>query len=291
MRKEFFPRITSALINRFNTHLKGPVTRKTNHIRALRLKKKVLAEKPTLTAMIRVRNGEEFLRPSVLSVIEVCDEIVIVDNLSTDSTPDIIKDLEQVNSNKVKPFSYDHNVVPVGEEHARLEETDPHSVRLTQNFYNWCLEKCNGTFVLKWDDDMILSERGKLEIADFLSSRFLIHRFGGENLSSDKFHTLTRKAGIENRIFPKLNHTYVGCDYTFVKSASGLRFAGQKLQSWVLQTDVLEEKNPLYIHLKYCKRNPGSTQSPDFRKNLEPLLKKGEPLSEELREDLARYID
>ncbi len=40
-----------------------------------------------ISAMMRVKNEEEFLAASVLSIADFVDEIVIIDNLSTDNTP------------------------------------------------------------------------------------------------------------------------------------------------------------------------------------------------------------
>jgi hypothetical protein len=40
----------------------------------------------------------------------------------------------------------------------------------------------------------------------------------------------------------------------------------------------LSTEEPLYAHLKYCKKEPGSDQSPEFRKELESRIAIAGPL-------------
>ena len=49
----------------------------------------------TISAMTRIRNEEEFLEEAVLSIIDIFDEIILIDNLSDDKTPAIISALVQ----------------------------------------------------------------------------------------------------------------------------------------------------------------------------------------------------
>jgi glycosyltransferase involved in cell wall biosynthesis len=108
-----------------------------------------------ISAMIRVRDGEEFLLASVLSIMDAVDEVVIVDNMSKDSTPEIIARLVACHPDRVKSFYYPHDCVRIGEDFRNLYHQDSHSPRLATVYSNWCLARCSNPFVMKWDDDMI----------------------------------------------------------------------------------------------------------------------------------------
>jgi len=153
-------------------------------------KKKV---KP-ISALIRVRNGEEFLEPAIESIIAFVDEVVVVNNCSHDNTPRIIERLAGRHPSIVRSLQYDHDVATVGEESAALFRSDPRSPRLLHNYNNWCIAQCSYPFILKWDDDMIATGELTEEIKKFRCSPYLQFDFGGENVASDYEHFLTWKA-------------------------------------------------------------------------------------------------
>ena len=139
----------------------------------------------SISAMIRVKNGEEFLKESIESIISVCDEVVIINNRSTDKTSEVIKGLQRLYSKKIKVYKYDHDVTKVGEDSYDLYKIDPKSPKLTHNFYNWCLEKTSYPFILKWDDDMIATDELIKSIISFKRSKYLQYNFGGVNVAPD----------------------------------------------------------------------------------------------------------
>jgi uncharacterized protein YnzC (UPF0291/DUF896 family) len=114
-----------------------------------------LNRRKKITAMIRVKNENEFLFASVLSKAHLVDEIVIIDNLSTDRTPEEVEQLRRELGSKVKTYSYPYEVARMGEDYHALQRNDPKSPGLLHNVYNWCLAKCRMTFIMKWDGDMI----------------------------------------------------------------------------------------------------------------------------------------
>ncbi|MFM8807540.1 MAG: hypothetical protein ACKOJB_01300, partial [Chthoniobacterales bacterium] len=91
--------------------------------------------------------------------------------------------------------------------------------------------------------------------------------FGGHNLSADREHVLTWTAGIEPRVYPKSSTR-------FIRSAGAAAngYEGETEDTMLFSENVLVSQEPLYAHLKYCKRNPGSNQSPEFRKELESRI-------------------
>jgi glycosyltransferase involved in cell wall biosynthesis len=245
-------------------------------------------QKP-LSALIRVRDGGEFLAVATESIIEAVDEVVLVDNRSQDDTPKIIERLAARYPDKIRSFRYDHDVVPVGEDSYNLDKEQPRSPRLAHNYSNWCMARCRHPFVLKWDDDMIATRQLIGEIEKFKSSRFLQFDFGGHNISADFKQVLEWKAGIEPRIFPA-NTKFSMVDFAgVVKSGKSGKYAGDALSPWVAEKYRLRSEEELYAHLKYCKRNPGKNQSAGFRQELETEIRPGGAIPDEFLLTLERF--
>jgi hypothetical protein len=232
-----------------------------------------------ITAMVRVKNEAQFLAPSILSIAGLVDEVIIVDNQSTDATPEIIAGLSRTLGPKLKTFSYDHAVTRVGSEFNELLRADPGSPRLLSNYYNWCLARCSLPFVMKWDGDMIALKEFSGALGRFKKSPCLQFDFGGHNLSSDCKSLLTWAAGIEPRIFPK----------AFFKFGGG-SYGGEQLEGWVNPRNILHVEKPLYAHMKYCKADPGSNQTPEFRKSLEAGIQIAGPTPTEVSQDVEHWL-
>src|SRR5208282_2632090 len=66
-----------------------------------------------ISAMMRVKNEEAFLRASAESILPLVDEIVIIDNDSTDATPRIARDLARSHPGKIRVCHYPHAVARV----------------------------------------------------------------------------------------------------------------------------------------------------------------------------------
>ena len=102
-----------------------------------------------ISALLRVKDEEEFIAPCLLSIEHFFDEIVIALNGCTDSTPQIIKEL---NLSKVKVLEYPFNLHHNGPGHDEIAEN---SIRDNAYFYNWTLSKSRYQNVCKWDGDMV----------------------------------------------------------------------------------------------------------------------------------------
>ena len=88
-----------------------------------------------ISGFMRVRNEEEWLSLSVESHIPFLDEIIIVYNRCTDSTPEIANDLMKKYPNKVKAIMYEPDVYPQGSKEAiSLPINSEHSLA---NYYNF----------------------------------------------------------------------------------------------------------------------------------------------------------
>ncbi len=53
-------------------------------------------EIPKIVAMYRIKNGERWLKKSIESIVDVCSEIVVFDDCSSDKTVDICKEFKKV---------------------------------------------------------------------------------------------------------------------------------------------------------------------------------------------------
>ena len=170
-----------------------------------------------LSAMLRVKNEEKCIQSCVESIINVFDEVVIIDNNSTDSTLEIVSKLmeSEIFKEKIKLFSYPHSIARCGAENSSTPEDSVHSLAY---FYNWCLGKCSYSVVCKWDADMLLSSsiKYKLFLKTFLS-KFVTENewtLGGLPIQTiyideeNKSYRATNEVNSEIRVFPNSSNVY-----------------------------------------------------------------------------------
>lgn len=121
---------------------------------------------PGISAMLRVKNEEKKITPCLESIKDIFDEIIIVNNNSTDKTKELIKDFINTNKTKnIKLWDYPINVSRCGKDN---ESTPEHSIHSLAYFYNWCLSKCTKKWVFKWDGDMVLPKSSSTDALKIL---------------------------------------------------------------------------------------------------------------------------
>jgi glycosyltransferase involved in cell wall biosynthesis len=262
-----------------------------------------------VSAMVRVRNEEDFLYPAVESIVDYVDEIVIVDNVSTDRTPLIIEALRREHPDKVVYYQYPHEIRKVGRENWELASSPEgrSSPHLSANYYNWCLRRCTKPFILKWDGDMIATEAFYRALEEWRLSYKPIMVFHGANVHPDMEHLVAAKvsdreklmasltvAGFprwvtsltydssEPRLFPRLLAKYdKSLGWTQRLSSPYLDLFGSRCCHRV--------QDACFLHLKFCKRDPYSGYSPDLREVISANVTVGPPLSREARQLLHRW--
>jgi hypothetical protein len=236
-----------------------------------------------ITAMIRVRNEEQFLAPAVRSIAGLVDEIVIVDNRSIDRTPAIVASLARTFRKKVTALRYRHTVGRVGAETWALVDAGGRSPRLSAQYYNWCLAHCTGPYVLKWDGDMVALDTLARALEAWRRSRAQVLVMNGVNVHPDRRHAIAarstdREALLGRLAVPGLPRWATSLTYDYpeprlfpkhgARYTTRLRWT-QELASPFLTAPLRERcvttlARPAYLHMKFCKRDPVSTYSTDL---------------------------
>lgn len=121
--------------------------------------------KKGLSVMLRVKNEELGIVQCIESIIDLCTELVVIDNKSTDQTVQLVNQIisSHAGGHKIKVHHYPFQVARCGRDHDGTPEDSVHSLSY---YYNWCLDKCSCGTVIKWDADMVVS-KNKGSRADF----------------------------------------------------------------------------------------------------------------------------
>ena len=112
-----------------------------------------IKEKNGYSALIRIKNEEETIEKCILDIVDLIDEVIVVDNGSTDNTLNIIKKLEAMYDN-VYVYKYNISIPRYGSEHIEnyKKNTIEKNNTLT-NYYNWTASKATYNKKIKWDGD------------------------------------------------------------------------------------------------------------------------------------------
>ncbi len=174
-----------------------------------------------ISLIIRAKNEEPNIKQCIESVVDLVDEIILVDNNSTDNTLNLMKFYESKYEN-VKVYQYKINVSKVGIEHKNALANKNKNTLST--FYNWCLSKTTKYNVFKWDADFICIRNNFIQLVNKYNlknrnDKFAIW-FTGKTLfeNNNKFYLNYNSFYNEYRIFSYKNNFewYDGntCEYT-----------------------------------------------------------------------------
>ena len=105
-----------------------------------------------LSLLIRAKNEEENIIACIESVVDLVDEIIFVNNNSSDQTLSIIEKLS-LQYNHIKVYNYFIDVPRAGKDHQEAVKSNNKNTLGT--YYNWCLSKSTMKHVIKWDADFI----------------------------------------------------------------------------------------------------------------------------------------
>lgn len=114
---------------------------------------------PGITAVLRVKNESRTLPYCLPAILEAVDEVVLVDNDSTDGTAQLAIEtahrLGRADHLIVKHYPFE--IARCGPEHLATPERSLHSLAY---FYNWSFSHVRTRYSLKWDGDMVLTDGG-----------------------------------------------------------------------------------------------------------------------------------
>lgn len=164
--------------------------------------------KPGFCFLIRAKNEEFLVESCIKSIVEIADEIVFVDNGSTDKTFEIISRFANLYNN-IKIYRYNINVPKAGKLHELMVESGSQNTLAT--YYNWCLSKVTRYNVIKWDCDFIAIRENLIKMINkydlknrsdnfsiWFTGRTLFYgKYLRENDYYDEFRVFSKKNGFK----------------------------------------------------------------------------------------------
>jgi hypothetical protein len=117
------------------------------------------------TAVLRVKDEARSLPWVLPGVLRSVEKAIVVDNGSTDGTPEVAREVAGGlgMGEKLEVLSYPFRVSRCGPEHLM---TYPDSVHSLTYFYNWSFSHVSTLYALKWDGDMVLTPEGEGVLRD-----------------------------------------------------------------------------------------------------------------------------
>lgn len=208
-----------------------------------------------ISAFMRIRDGEDFLKLTIESHIHFFDEIIACYNQCTDNTEKILLTLQNKYPDKLKVYHYEPKVYPLGspQQKAFANKTSKiDTIHSMANYYNFALSKTTKKIAVKLDDD-------HLAVPENLSKALKIVRKNGKN-------NLYNFSGIN--LLSK-NHE-IGVSYNSAFSGSGdIVFFPVSNKSIFINGEIHELFTSrklnlparylglLYLHLKFLKKDKG----------------------------------
>ena len=121
-----------------------------------------------ISLIIRAKNEELNIKYCIESVIDLVDEIIFVDNNSTDKTYEFVEKYRK-KYDKIKLYKYNINVTKAGNDHSNaIKDLNKNTLG---TFYNWCLSKATKYVVFKWDADFICIRNNFIQLVDIYHLR------------------------------------------------------------------------------------------------------------------------
>lgn len=227
----------------------------------------VASRLPGISGFMRLKDEELYLDAAIKSHIEHVDELILVFNNCTDSTPEICRKWQNDYPEKVKVFEYTPYVFPLGTVESRtLPPNDPSTLA---SFYNYALSKTTRKIAIKIDGDHIAipgvfskaaQQARELKDNEWLSLRGAnLFEFEGKLFISNGYNkNLLPKAGRSGG-----NPPITGGDHAFFTVAESTwhemdRREGYEILRLHKIKDVVISYSPVaFLHLKEVKNDKG----------------------------------
>lgn len=116
----------------------------------------------TISGIYRIKNAASSIELAILSVIDYLDEVVIVDNGSTDETISIVNKLQCKYKNKIRIYNYSNSLCRAGSGYLdRVKENPQGSLA---KYYNYAFSLGSKEYLLKCDANYVFTKKGIQDI-------------------------------------------------------------------------------------------------------------------------------
>jgi glycosyltransferase involved in cell wall biosynthesis len=201
-----------------------------------------------ISAFMRIKNGEDYLEDSILSVIDQVNEIICVFNDSIDNTEKILISLEEKYPLKIKVYKYIPIVYPPNsKEYLELPET---SIQSLAYYYNFALSKTTFSYCFKLDDDQIYFPETIKKLKNDLE----------EEKNKNKFIEIRgfNLVDYKEKMYINLKDAYTASvDILFFKFNEKCNFFKKKNHEWFRHPYSFLRSDLLFYHTKRCKQDRG----------------------------------
>jgi glycosyltransferase involved in cell wall biosynthesis len=126
-------------------------------------------KKEGTSALMRVKDEGDKITDALSSIYDVFDQIVVVNNASTDDTHECIREFISRfdRDQKIQYYFYPFEIALLGDESNRTDEYSVHNLTYLSNFG---LSQCEFSYINKWDGDMFLRGEIKEQYQEFLKT-------------------------------------------------------------------------------------------------------------------------
>lgn len=200
-----------------------------------------MARRDGLSALIRLRDEEAWVRLALESFVDWCDELVVVLNCCSDWTPTLVEEFRSRHPDKTRVYQYPHEIWPMGPGHDLCPEGDP---RASAALYNFTQSKSRCSHVIKLDGDMVMMDWAGAEIRRLMSEGHDRVRFSGVDLVGDDL----RHTG--NHPTSRTNGVYKVTSQTWYKQGP----VTQNLQG-IAGVPEYEIERPAFLHCKWARKS------------------------------------
>lgn len=157
---------------------------------------------PGLSGLVRLRDEEVWCGLALKSFVGWCDELVVVLNACTDSTPDIVHEFRDGHPDKVRVFSYPFSIHPMGPGHNSCPADSLHA---SSYMHNFAQAMSTRTHVVKLDGDMVMMDWAGEEIRNLMAQGHQRIKFEGRDLVGDDLrHVGNHPQCPTNGVYPVL---------------------------------------------------------------------------------------
>jgi glycosyltransferase involved in cell wall biosynthesis len=200
-----------------------------------------------ISAFMRIKNGEDYLKESILSIISQVDELICVFNGCTDNTENILLELEKQYPTKMKIYKYIPEVYPVNSK--KYLETEEKSVHSLVYYYNFALSKTTQKYCIKFDDDQIYFPNKLLELKKEMELSKENYTVGSKGINLFDYN---------KELYINLNDEFTdGRDILFFKYNKNCCFKKSLNYEVFYTPDKIKRRDILFYHTKRCKKDRG----------------------------------